>query len=166
MERATRSGRTVGVYRGGFAMIIQGMFERGAMPVLERLVQFTDARHRVLTDDIANLSTPFFKPRDLDPQSFQAALGEAIDKRRGRAGADPTAGPLEMIDTRELRFSDAGLTVAPQETHEGILYHDQNNRDLERLMQHLAENTLMHRAGIDLLRNQFDMMRLAIRERV
>ncbi len=38
--------------------MIQGMFDGGALPVLSRVIQFTAARHRVLTHDIANLSTP------------------------------------------------------------------------------------------------------------
>ena len=72
--------------------MIAGMFDNGAMPVLERVVQFTQARHRVLTDNIANLSTPYFKPRELSPESFQATLRDAIDQRRTRA--NPIAGPL------------------------------------------------------------------------
>jgi flagellar basal body rod protein FlgB len=104
--------------------MIQGMLNSGAIPALQRLVQFTGARHKVLTNNIANLSTPYFKPADLDTKAFQ-----------------------------------------PSATNDNILFHDQNNRDLERTMQRLAENTLTHNAAIELLRSEFDMMRTAIRER-
>jgi len=144
--------------------MITGLFNSGAMPALERVVQFTQARHQVLADNIANLSTPYFKPKDLDPQSFQTALREAIDHRR--SGANPTSAPLEPADTRELRFQSGRLEVHPQATNQGILFHDQNNRDLERTMQHLAENTVAHNTAVELMRNEFSMIATAIRERV
>jgi len=141
-----------------------GMFDTGALPAAERLVQFTSRRHQVLANNIANLSTPYFKPRDLDPQSFQAALGEAIDRRR--ATVSPIRGRLPLEDTRELAFTDDGIHARPRPSHENLVFHDRNDRDLERSMQRLVENTMAHRLGIELLRNQFDVMRLAIRERL
>ena len=145
--------------------MIKGMFEYGALPALERLVQFTGVRHKVLTDDIANISTPYFKPRDLDPEAFQTSLRRAIDSRRG-SGINPVAGELQVDDTRQLRFQLGRIDARPEETNTGILFHDQNNRDLERLMQHLAENTITHGAGIDLIRNELGMLRVAISGRV
>ena len=58
------------------------------------------------------------------------------------------------------------MTSYAQPTNENILFHDQNNRDLERTMQKLAENTLSHNMGIELLKNQFDLLKTAIRERM
>ncbi len=144
--------------------MIAGMFDHGALPVLERVTQFTEERHRVLGDNVANLSTPYYKPRDLNTGSFQAVLRDAIDQRRTRP--NPTAGPLNVNNTRQLRFGKDGLETEPQPSHEGILFHDQNNRDLERTMQHLAENTLAHNMAIEMIRNQFSIMLTAIRERV
>jgi len=144
--------------------MIAGMFDSGAMPVLERVVQFTEERHRVLSDNIANLSTPWVKATDLSPASFQMSLRDAIDRRRTRP--NPTGGPLEVHDTRQLRFTREGIDAHPMPSSEGILFHDQNNRDLERVMQHLAENTLTHNLGVEILRNEFSIMLTAIRERL
>ncbi len=144
--------------------MIAGMFDNGAMPVLERVVQFTGARHKVLTDNIANLSTPYFKPRDLNTDSFQATLRDAIDRRRQTP--KPTTGPLHVFDTRQLGFQHDRLDATAKPSHQGILFHDQNNRDLERTMQHLAENTLTHNSAIEVLRNEFSIMLTAIRERL
>ena len=41
------------------------------MPVLEQVVNFTEARHGVLAGNIANLDTPGYKTRDLSPALFQ-----------------------------------------------------------------------------------------------
>lgn len=144
--------------------MIHGLFDDGAMPTLERVVQFTHQRHRVLSDNVANLSTPYFKPRDLSPRSFQAAMRDAIDRRR--SSTNPLSGPLRLDDTDELRFDADGLKTRPRPSHQGILFHDQNNRDLERTMQSLAENTLAHNTAVEVLRNEYSIMLTAIRERV
>ncbi|MCX5661827.1 MAG: flagellar basal body rod protein FlgB [Planctomycetota bacterium] len=137
---------------------IEGIFEGGSLPVLERLAQFTQSRHKVLVDNVANLSTPYYKANDLDPSKFQAQLRDAIDRRRGSANA--ANGPLEptpvSLDSDESFGND----------NSGVLFHDQNNRDLERIMQHLAENTLAHRTATELIRNNLEGLRTAIRERV
>lgn len=144
--------------------MIDGLFNQGSLSVLERVVQFTGARHSVLADNIANLSTPYFKPRDVDPREFQKALGRAIDHRR----AQPTglSGNLHLPDTPQIRYHAQGLTLLPRSRNENITFHDRNNRDVERIMQDLAENTMTHRLAIDMLRNQFELLRSAIRERV
>lgn len=144
--------------------MIQGMFDYGALPSLERLVQFTGQRHRVLTDNIANLSTPYYKPRDLDPKQFQQELARAIDDRRDNV--NPVSGPLDLRDTRQLKFQSDSIQVKAQQINENILFHDQNNRDVDRLMQRLAENTLAHKTGIDLVRNEFGLLRTAISGRL
>ena len=144
--------------------MMQGMFDNGSLPVLERMVQFTEARHKVLTHNIANLSTPYFKPKDLNTESFQASLRDAIDKRR--SSATPSSGKLQFRNTDQVKFEHDRLLGVPSATNDGVLFHDQNNRDVVRVMQDLAENTLAHNTAIELIRNQFALMQMAIRERL
>ncbi|MEM7626399.1 MAG: hypothetical protein AAF333_12455 [Planctomycetota bacterium] len=144
--------------------MISEMFQSGAMPVLERLAQFTGARHAVIADNIANLSTPYFRPKDLSVEKFQRQLRKAVDARR--ATATPTAGALNLSDTREFRFEEDRLDATPETLDENILFHDRNNRDLERIMQDLAENTLAHNATMELLKNELDLLKTAIREQL
>ena len=144
--------------------MIKGMLDGGAMPVLERFTQFTAQRHKVLAHNIANFSTPYFKPRDLNVKNFQAALGDAVDKRRRQM--NPTGGALRARSTQQIDFHEDGMSAYPDKVHDNVLFHDQNNRDIERTMQRLAENTLSHNMAIELLRNQFDLLKTAIRERM
>ena len=144
--------------------MIEGLTSSGAIPVLERTVQFTGARHRVLTHNIANISTPNFKPKSLDPDQFRAQLREAVSRRRDNP---PARGePLELRDTRQIEFRKDGIDANPGPANENIMFHDRNNRNLERQMQALAENPLTHRRSITMLKNEFDMLNTAIRERV
>lgn len=140
--------------------MIQDMFNGGAIPVLERSIEFTEARHKVLVNDIANLDTPYFKPTDLNLKSFQASLGQAIANRRQTK--TPESGPLGPSNTNQVSFANGRITVHPQATNSNILFHDQNNRNLERLMEHLVQNTLMHKTDIDMLKNEFTMLNTAI----
>ena len=144
--------------------MIDGMFNSGAMPALNRLMQFTERRQAHLADSIANLSTPHYRPHDLDPESFQEALGDAIDRRRTRG--NPIGGELEIDDTRQLSFRDGRLVEKPEATNDNLLFHDRNNRSLEHLMQDQAENVMTHRFATEMLKNQYDMLRMAIREQV
>lgn len=144
--------------------MIDRVMNSGAMPALERMLQFTAQRHGVLADNIANLSTPYFKARDLSPENFQKALGEAIDRRRQQP--NPVAGELELRDTRQLKFGRDRMDVKARDLNENILFHDENNRDLDRTMQRLAENTLAHNTAIELMRSELALLETAIRERL
>ncbi|MBX2852191.1 MAG: flagellar basal body rod protein FlgB [Phycisphaeraceae bacterium] len=140
------------------------MFSYGAMPVLERMVEFTGARQELIAHNIANLSTPYFKPTDLDPVQFQAQLRDAMDQRSRKPNG--MRRDLELGSTSQVRVRRGQMEFRPQRTNENILFHDQNNRDVERTMQDLVENALAHRTSVELLKSQFDLLRTAIRERV
>lgn len=132
--------------------MIQGMFNTGAMPALERVVAFTSQRHQLIANNIANLSTPDYRPTDLSVSEFQKQLGKAIDARRSNHGS--SRGELETDPLETL------------ETHDNLLFHDGNDRSLEHTMQALAENTMTHNAALDLLRNEFNLLQAAIRGQV
>ena len=140
------------------------MFTYGSMPVLERMVEFTGARQELIAHNIANLSTPYFKPTDLDPVKFQSQLRDAMDQRSRKPNAMRRS--LELGSTDQVRVSRGRIQFRPQRKNENILFHDQNNRDMERTMQDLVENAMAHRTSVELLKSQFDLLRTAIRERV
>lgn len=144
--------------------MIKGMFSYGSMPVLERMVEFTGARQGMIAHNIANLSTPYYKPIDLDPRKFQEQLRDAIGRRSRKPNS--MRRPLELNNSDQVRVGRSGMQFRPEQTNENILFHDHNNRDVERTMQDLVENTLAHRTSVELLKSEFDLLRTAIRERV
>ena len=131
----------------------------GTTPTLERLVRFTEARQNLLTDDVANVSTPGFKQRDLSVARFQRVLRARLDSGADAAGAGAGDG------------DDAGDGADPVDaavTHPemGILSHDGNNRSMELLMSEGAKNALMHNTVVELLRQQYQTLDMALKERV
>lgn len=144
--------------------MIKGLFTYGSMPVLERMVQFTGVRQELIANNVANLSTPYYKPTDLDPVKFQSQLRDALDERSRKPNG--MRRELELGSSRQVRMQGKTMGFYPEQKNENILFHDQNNRDVERTMQDLVENALAHRTSVELLKSQFDLLRTAIRERV
>ncbi len=142
--------------------MIESVTGSDAIPVLERLIQFSGSRHRVITDNIANLDTPGYRPMDVSVEDFREHLGDAIDARRERGGE----GPLETADTGQVEFDPTGLTLHPEPIGENILFHDGGDRDLERTMQDLVENFLTFRVAVNLLKSRFALLNTAISGRV
>lgn len=138
----------------------------GGIDVLERSIQFASARQRIIAHNIANISTPHFRPADVSVPDFQQALAKAIDDRRATHPGVRSVTPFQPGDTKEVRFRPDRLDLSPRPTGEGILFHDRNDRDLEGLMRDLTENTFAHRTAIELLRARFAVLQTAIRERI
>lgn len=136
--------------------------------MLEMAAKFAAARQRVVMHNIANIDTPDFLPNDLSPTDFQRAMKDAVERRRARmGGAGGDAGELEFRGTRQFRVDrDGRVRVTPTRPSGNILFHDRNNRDLERLMQANTENVAAFRIATELLRTRYELLRAAIAERV
>ena len=130
------------------------MFERlmnqSSAPVLEKMLQFTSARHKLIAENVINISTPNYRQKDLSLEKFQEMLGDRI-AQRDRAGPGETS------------FGD--ISAELEEPERGILFHDGSNRSMEQLMSDQAKNALMHNFIIELLRKQFATMELALKDR-
>lgn len=150
--------------------VINDLIQSDASPVLEQMMRFTAQRQRLIAHNIANLDTPNFTQLDVSPKSFQAELRRAVQARRdGTASQGELAqlGALNLRDTKEVRFFNNGeLELRPGTPSGNVMYHDRNNRDLEGLMQNLAENGMAFRVATDLLRRDNDILRTAISQRV
>jgi flagellar basal-body rod protein FlgB len=143
--------------------MISGLTNADSMPVLERMLQFAAGRQRILADNVANFDTPGFRPRDVDVKQFQAALGEAVDERRDRNSN--RGGELVFGGTRDVEVRGDRLELVPGESNRNILFHDGNDRDLDRSMQDLVENVMTVRGVSTLLRSRIDLLSSALRER-
>ncbi len=141
-----------------------GIDGSGALPYLERLMQFSWKRNELLQDNISNIDTPGYRTRDVPVSEFQAAMRAARDRERSGIGmVSQGAGVFE--DRAGIRFSDRSIELRPVEQGDNLLYHDGNDRNLEQLMQGLTENAMTFRFASELFRKSHDILRAAIRER-
>jgi len=141
--------------------MIDGMLGSTNLPALERSLQYMAARQRLLAGNIANIETPGYRPTDVAPAAFQQALRDALDQER----VDKRGG-LAFDESAPVAFNESGTELKPQVLAENIMFHDGNDRSVERLMQKMQENVYSFRLASQLLRNQFDLINTAIRERM
>jgi len=130
-------------------MFIDRILNQGAEPVLEQTLQFTEARQRLLAEDVANSSTPGYVQKDLSLDEFQKVLLNKIEEQSS-----------EVPGT--VRFDDVSMDI--QHPAHSILFHDGNNRSMEQLMSDQAKNALMHNMAVELLRDQYSMIETALKE--
>jgi len=144
-------------------MFLRRLVNSGNIPLCERVLAFTHARHQVLTENVANADTPGYRTKRLDAATFQRALRRAISDR-GRSGS----AALVLPDTRQFRSDRGGrLTFTPvTEPTENLLFHDGTNMRIERQMAAMAENAMAHQVTVELLKGAYDALNSAVRGRV
>lgn len=143
------------------------LFSGSALPVLEQVIGFTQARHGVLAGNIANVDTPGYKTRDLSVDQFQTNLKQAIEARDqptvfGLPNPGFTSpGLIEAAGTNGIQsFEDV------RESVKSLLYHDGSDVSLETQITEISKNQSMHNLAISLMTAQFRQLEAAISERV
>ncbi|MDB5294883.1 MAG: flagellar basal-body rod protein FlgB [Phycisphaerales bacterium] len=132
-------------------MFVDRMLNQGNGPLLEQWLRFTQTRHRLIAENVVNISTPGYQAADLDEERFRSLLRERAD---ARAADGPDA----------ASFDDVAAEVSDPER--GMLFHDGQARSMEQLMTDQAKNAMTHNLVIELLRKQFSALEMALKERV
>jgi flagellar basal-body rod protein FlgB len=143
--------------------MIDGLTNGDSIPLLQRMLQFAGQRQRILANNIANISTPGFRSTDVSIADFQKQLREAIESPL--ATTNGGHGALALRPTRQVQATPDGLVLHPEPVGDNILFHDGTDHNVERSMQDLVENFATYRAAVQLLRNRFELISAAIRER-
>jgi flagellar basal-body rod protein FlgB len=148
--------------------MLSSIFQSSTIPVLEQVVNFTEARHGVLAGNVANLDTPGYKTRDLSPELFQEKLKEAIDTRNQPVTPYDSRSfglaPAENAHKREANQLEAFRKVKDSMT--SILRHDGDDVSMEKQINEIVKNQQQHNLAIGIMSAQFRLLKAAITERV
>jgi flagellar basal-body rod protein FlgB len=125
------------------SIVIDNLINSTEITGLDRVVAFTEARHQVLANNIANIDTPGYKMKDLNVEKFQSDLHAAMEAR--------SAGQAE---------GEALQTSTDYDQY--LLFHDQNNRSIDKQVTTITQNAVMHNAAIELLRSRYQLLQRAI----
>ncbi|MEW6199607.1 MAG: flagellar basal body rod protein FlgB [Planctomycetota bacterium] len=130
---------------------------------IELAAQFAEQRHKVLAENIANVDTPDYATKRLDPAAFEASLKEALER-----GQRTRARRLELRGNAQFAPGpDGHLRARPvEEPAANVLFHDGTNVRLERLLADVAQNGLSYEVTTSFLRGRFQSLLRAIRGRV
>src|SRR5687768_8108913 len=127
--------------------MIQRLLNQGNAPLLEQTLKFTAARHRLIAENVVNVSTPGYRQKDLSLEKFQALLQDRV---RDRESAAPGS----------LGFGD--IVGEVEHPTRNILFHDGGNRSMEHLVTDQAKNAMMHNLTVELLRKQYGALKNAL----
>lgn len=139
----------------------EGLFARGAIPVLRAGMAFAQDRQRELVNNIANISNPDYVASDLPVEGFREALASAVSERDRHAH--------RFLEVRGEGISPRpGGTYAVESVRAGgnLARHDGNTVSTEQQMSRLMENTLWHNGLAQMLTQQYNLVATAIRGRV
>ena len=132
-------------------MFVERLLNQGNAPLLEQMLKFTAARHKLIAENVVNVSTPDYRQKDLSLDKFQAMLRDRVEVRR-----DAPPGSVGFAD----------IQAEVETPADGILFHDGGNRSMEQLVTDQAKNAMMHNLVVELLRKQYDSLQNALRERI
>jgi len=121
-----------------------GMIETSMTEALGRFLDVDVARYKLVAANLANIDTPGYRTRDLD---FRAELE--------RASQESSAGENGLLST-------AAFTPVARQVHGLVERPDGNNVSVERESLLLAEAQMKFNLGVQLLKDQFHTISLAI----
>ena len=114
--------------------------------VLEKIVDFTETRHRLLTANILNANESDFVPRDLDVEGFADVMAQAVSEHMQNRR-------LLFCDSETIRFGEGGsfeVVSVIDKQGQSIL-----EEDVEKYVQlqidRLSENVINKRIASELL---------------
>ncbi len=124
-------------------MLLDGMFGNSSIGVLDKVISFTESRQRILANNIANIDTPGYKMKDLDIDKFREGLKKEIENRNAELPRQENI--HAKVDYKQY-----------------LVFHDRNNRSIEKQITNATENTLLHNVSVELLRSRYALLERAI----
>jgi flagellar basal body rod protein FlgB len=117
--------------------------------LLTKIIEFTHARQKILTQNMNNVHSQGFIPKDLNVDEFSELLKDAVNEhiRNQR---------LLLRDTENIKFGEEGrieIRAIPDKYAKEML---ENNPDeyIELQINKLLENSLNQRVAAELLRQK------------
>ena len=121
--------------------------------LLVKIIEFTQTRQKILIQNINNIHSPGFVPKDLAVDEFSDLLGNAIDEHIVNQR-------LVLCDTENIKFGNNGnFEVKPSiDKYAKELLEENRDEYLEMQIDKLLENTINQRVAVELLMQKQEMI--------
>lgn len=129
------------------------VFNRIGVPKFEKYLDLASFRHKLVGGNIANVSTPGYRSRDIDFNAEFARLTKETDNLAG-VTTNKAHLPLGFHSERPPKPDEAKVA-------EG----EMNSVDIDKEISTLAQNELVFTIAARLLKQKFDGLRKAISSR-
>ncbi|MBO8162449.1 MAG: flagellar basal body rod protein FlgB [Brevibacillus sp.] len=132
------------------------MIQSDSLRLLERSLDVSMLRQRVIANNIANVDTPRFKSKQV---VFEELLRQELEQPTSKLRAYRT-------DPRHLSFGTIGSTPEPRITANpnAIVQNNENDVDLEYEMNQMAKNQIWYNGLVQLTNGYFSKLRSVIGE--
>lgn len=118
---------------------------------LERALDYSSLKQKVISQNIANVDTPNYKAKDV---SFKSVLQNELDHTFN----------TYRTDNRHIDFSDSSSSSTGIITQRNVQYnHNGNSVDMDKEMSNLATNQIYYNALIERLNGKFSTLQNVIR---
>ena len=152
-------------------IMLDRLFDSSTIPLLAKVAEFTERRHEVLTGNIANISTPDYRTRDLPVAEFQSALADAVSRRKPE-GVAGVAGWSYRAAAASVTGAEPDAELFPQRLFRAVegpprtlTFQDGNNRSIEQEVMEITKNSIMQSVAIELMNAQLNRLQAVISER-
>jgi flagellar basal-body rod protein FlgB len=136
-------------------VIETAILNKTSLPKLQRMLDLSSFRHKLIVSNVANVTTPGYKSKSID---FDGELKKAIAPRKGR---------MDVTHPRHIPLKSH--RDSPPEVKEKKLDEDSNgvnSVDIDKEMAELAQNSLAYELAAELAGNKFKAVKSAIRGKV
>ncbi|MHB1404959.1 MAG: flagellar basal body rod protein FlgB [Desulfitobacteriaceae bacterium] len=122
--------------------------------ILEKSLDASSLRQKVLANNVANVDTPGFKRSDVD---FQEVLGQALGEGNNSGGL-----ALKRTSPQHLPGSNEGAATGVVTDENTSFRNDGNNVDVDREMANVAENGIYYNSVTRAISAELGLMRMVI----
>ncbi|WP_223700240.1 flagellar basal body rod protein FlgB [Sutcliffiella deserti] len=119
-----------------------------SITALEKGIQYSAAKHKTISQNIANVDTPNYKRKVVNP-NFGQVFNEAMNAKR--------------TDARHFEFSGTSKQAFTIDNTAHSYSHNGNNVDIDKEMSELAENQIHYYTMIDQLSGKFQSLQSVIK---
>ena len=145
--------------------MFDSLFTSSTMPLLQKVAAFTERRNEALAGNVANISTPNYKTRDLPVAEFQKALKDAVARRTDATQSPNANWKFTASEANAAELFPAKLFQITDAPSGGITFQDGNDRNIEAEMMEMTKNSLLQNMAIELLSAQMNRLQAVISER-
>jgi len=129
------------------------VFDGVGLPKLEKFLNLSSTRHKLVSDNIANAATPGYRSRQMDFKTELSKLSENNPHLEGK---------LTQPGHIPLGYSlEKGPEIDSAKPKQG----DLNSVDIDKEISNLAQNELMYTIGAQMIRDKFEGLRKVISSR-
>ena len=129
--------------------MINRIFNKTSLPIMERLLNITSTRQRLIASNIANAYTPGYQKQDVD---FKQSLASA-EKKQTITGLRTEERHMPIGDSKTGSQSEVAIVTG-------------GRPDMEKEMGDSAENQLLYTTAAQIAKGNFTSLRTAIRGRI